>query len=125
MVSVGYERERGLREKFQNCAGEFSANCSRPFGVPTARIYKAWTNEKLRRRWLPSAQLEITTATPEKSLRAKWAGDTCLSVYFSGRPGGKTRVGVDHMKLASSKERWKRKSYWTSALDRLEYILQD
>jgi len=125
MVSVGYERERGLREKFQNCAGEFSANCSRTFGVPAARMYKAWTNEKSRRRWLPSAKMEITTARPEKSLRAKWAGDTRLSVYFNGRPGGKTQVAVDHMKLASSKESLKMKSYWSSALHRLEKILQD
>jgi hypothetical protein len=125
MVSVGYEHERGLREKFQNCAGEFSANRSRTFVVPMTKMYKAWTDEKMRRRWLPGANMEITTATPGKSLRAKWDGNTRLSVYFNGKPGGKTQIAVDHMKLASSKESLKMKSYWASALDRLEQLLQD
>jgi hypothetical protein len=69
--------------------------------------------------------MEITTATPEKSLRARGEGDTRLSVYFNGRPGGKTQVAVDHRKLASSKESLRMKSYRSSALNRLEKILQD
>src|SRR5579863_5537945 len=51
MVAVGYEHERGIRKKFQNCAGDFSANSSRTFRIPVAKIYRAWTDEKLRRRW--------------------------------------------------------------------------
>jgi hypothetical protein len=74
-------------------------------------MYKAWTDEKLRRRWLPGASMEITTATPGKSLRAKWDGNTRLGVYFNGKPGGKTQIAVDHMKLASSKDSLKMKSY--------------
>jgi len=124
MVAVGYEHERGLRAKFQNCAGEFSANASRTFAIPVAKIYKAWTDEKLRRRWLPGAKIEITTATPAKSLRAKWAEATRLSVYFYGVGSQKTRIAVDHMKLASSKESLKMKSYWANALNRLEKVLE-
>jgi len=103
MVAVGYEHERGLRQKFQNCAGDFSANSSRTFVVGLGKIYKAWTDDRLRAKWLPGAKIEITTATPGKSLRAKWDGHTRLSVYFYASPGGKTRIAVDHMKLASSK----------------------
>jgi hypothetical protein len=124
MVSVGYEHERGLRDQFQNCNGEFSANSSRTFGVPMVKIYKAWTDEKLRRRWLPGAKMEITTATPGKSLRAKWDGDTRLSVYFNGKGAGRTQIAVDHMKLASSKECAQMKSYWFAALNRLQEILE-
>jgi hypothetical protein len=124
-VSVGYEQERRLREKFKNCAGEFSANCSCTLGVPRAKMYKAWTHEKLRRCSLPSAQMEITPATPEKSLRARGEGDTRRSVYFNGRPGGKTQVAVDPRKLASSNGSLKMNSYRSSALNRLEKILQD
>jgi hypothetical protein len=123
MVSVGYEHERGLRDKFQNCNGEFSANSSRTFDVPMTKIYKAWTDEKLRRRWLPDARMEITTATPGKSLRAKWDGDTRLSVYFNKKGAGKTQIAVDHMKLASSKECAKMKLYWGGALDRLQKLI--
>lgn len=124
MVAVGFEHERGIRKKFQNCAGDFSANSSRTFGIPVAKIYRAWTDEKLRRRWLPGAKIEITTATPGKSLRAKWDETTRLSVYFYGSGAEKSRIAVDHMKLASSKESLKMKSYWFTALDRLQNMLE-
>jgi hypothetical protein len=124
MVAVGYEHERGMRAKFQNCAGDFSANSSRTFGAPVPSIYDAWTDEKLRHRWLPDAKIEITTATPGKSIRAKWDGDTRLSVYFYGAGSGKTRIAVDHMKLASSKDSVRMKSYWSNALDRLQKTLE-
>jgi len=123
MVAVSYEHERGTRQKFQNCNGEFAANSSRTLSAPLAGLFKAWTDEKLRTRWLPDANMEITTATPGKSLRAKWDEDTRLSVYFYPGAGGKTRVVVDHMKLASSKESLKMKSHWAEALGRLESLL--
>src|SRR5208282_5420413 len=72
MVAVGYEHERGIRQKFQKCDGEFSTSGSRTLAVPLAKAYAAWTDEKIRRRWLPDAKMEITTATPNKSIRAKW-----------------------------------------------------
>jgi hypothetical protein len=124
MVAVGYEHERGLRAQFQNCAGDFSASSSRTLGAPVPSIYNAWTNEKLRHRWLPGAKIEITTATPGKSIRAKWDGDTRLSVYFYSAGSGKTRIAVDHMKLANSKHSLKMKSYWSNALDRLQKTLE-
>ncbi|HXX46508.1 MAG TPA: DUF4287 domain-containing protein [Candidatus Acidoferrales bacterium] len=123
MVAVAYERERGLRQKFQKCDGEFSASSSRTLAVPLAKAYAAWTDEKLRERWLPHAPMEITTATPGKSLRAKWNGGTRLSVNFYGRGPGKAQVAVDHMKLASSRECAKMKTFWFAALNRLESLL--
>ena len=66
MVAVGYEHERGIRQKFQKCDGEFSASGSRTLTVSLAKAYAAWTDEKLRQRWLPGAKIEITTATPGK-----------------------------------------------------------
>jgi hypothetical protein len=124
MVAVGYEHERGLRQKFQKCDGEFSAGGSRTMVVPLARAYAAWTDEKLRKQWLPGAKLEITTATPGKYVRAKWNEDTRLSVGFYSRGADKTQVAVDHSKLANSKECAKMKSYWFAALNRLQEILE-
>lgn len=123
MVSVAYEHDRGLRQKFQKCDGAFSASASRTIAVPLAKAFEVWINDKLRRRWLPDAPMEITTATPGKYVRAKWDEGTRLSVGFSTTPGGKTRVAVDHEKLANTKECEKMKSYWASALDRLESLL--
>jgi hypothetical protein len=123
MVSVGYEHERGIRQKFQKCDGEFSAGGSRTVAVPMAKAFAAWTDEKLRQRWLPGAKLEITTATPGKYVRGKWNENTRLSVGFYVKGPEKTQVAVDHSKLANSKECAKMKSYWFSALNRLEKTL--
>jgi hypothetical protein len=124
MVAVAYEHERGLRQKFQKCDGEFSASGSRTLTVPLVKAYAAWTDEKLRQRWLPGAKMEITTATPGKSIRAKWDEDTRLSVNFYDKGAGNAQIAVDHMKLASSEECAKMKAYWFNALNRLEETLE-
>jgi hypothetical protein len=123
MVSVSYEHERGIRQKFQKCDGEFSASGSRTMAVPLAKAYSAWTDETLRQRWLPEAKIEITSATPGKYVRAKWNGGTRLSVGFYSKGSGKTQVAVDHEKLTNSKECARMKSYWFAALNRLESLL--
>jgi hypothetical protein len=125
MVTVEYERARGLRGVHQKAGGDFAASASRTFDTPATKIYNAWTDEKLRRRWLPGAKIEITTAKPGKSLRAKWNDTTRLSVYFYGKGEEKTQIAVDHMKLTSTKESAKMKSYWFNALNRLEMTLAE
>jgi hypothetical protein len=123
MVAVAYEQERGLREKFQKCTGEYSTSGSRTMAVPMERAFAAWTDEKLRKRWLPDGKLEITTATPGKWVRGKW-GESRLSVGFYEKGAAKTQVAVDHGKLPSSRECAKMKTYWFTALNRLQNILE-
>jgi hypothetical protein len=126
MIAVPYEHARGIREKFQKCDGEFAASGSRTLNVPMTKLYESWTGEKLRQRWLPDVQIEITTATPNKSLRAKWDGGVSrLSVNFYAKGAGKSQAAVDHMKLSSSKECAKMKAYWFDALNRLQEELEN
>lgn len=122
MVAVAYEQDRGLRQKFQKCDGEFSASSSRTMMVPMAMAFAAWTDDKRRAKWLPDGKLEITTATPGKYVRGKW-GDSRLAVGFYAKGPDKTQIAVDHMKLANSRECTKMKSYWFTALNRLESLL--
>jgi hypothetical protein len=125
MIAVPYEHARGIREQFQKCDGEFAASGSRTLNVPVSKLYAAWTDERLRRKWLPDAKLEITTATRNKSLRAKWdEGKSRLSVNFYPKGPAKCQAAVDHMKLESSAECARMKSYWFEALNRLEAELQ-
>lgn len=86
------------------CDGQLAASGSRTLNVAFARPYQFWTDEKLRHRWLPDAEIEITTATSNKSLRAKWdGGKSRLSVNFYAKGLGKSQAAVDHLKLATSK----------------------
>jgi hypothetical protein len=68
--------------------------------------------------------MEITTATPGKYVRAKWDGDTRLSVGFYSKGPGRAQVAVDHGKLANSRESAKMKSYWFAALNRLQGLVE-
>jgi hypothetical protein len=122
-VAVAYEQERGLRDRFQKCTGEYSTSGSRTMAAPMAKAFAAWTDDKLRKKWLPDGKLEITTATPGKYVRGRW-GDSRLSVGFVGKGAAKTQVAVDHGKLANSKECAKMKTYWFAALNSLQAMLE-
>jgi hypothetical protein len=121
MISVDYERERGIRQLFQKCDGAFSASASRTVSVPLSRLFRVWADEQMRRKWMGKANLEVTTTTKNKYFRAKWdGGKSRLSVGFYARGQGKSQVAVDHEKLTDPKECARMKVYWSEALDRLE-----
>jgi hypothetical protein len=124
MVAVEYEHERGIRGKHQKCDGEFAASGSRTMAVPVAKAYSAWVDDKVRKTWLGAAKMEISTKTENKSLQAAWDGNKSrLSVMFYAKGPDKTRVVIDHMKLADSDQSLAMKSYWFAALDRLQKAL--
>lgn len=125
MIAVDYEHARGLRQQFQKCDGEFAASGSRTMSVVVGKAYEAWTDEKLRRKWLPGVEMEITTSTKDKSIRAKWNGGASrVSILFYKKGPEKSQVTVDHMKLASSKECAAMKDYWFEALNRLQKLVE-
>ena len=92
--------------------------------APMAKAYAAWRDEKMRSRWLPDGKMEITSATPGKYVRAKWDGDSRLSVGFYSKGSEKTQVAVDHGKLPNSKECARMKAYWFEALNRLQGMVE-
>lgn len=125
VISVAYEHDRGIRDKFQKCDGQFSASASRTANVPIAKLYEFWAEENLRCKWLPEAEMEVTSMTKEKYFRAKWEdGASRLSVGFYPKGPQKALVTVDHEKLADAGECAKMKSYWFEALNRLQKTLE-
>jgi uncharacterized protein YndB with AHSA1/START domain len=120
MLAVEYEQKHGLREIHQTCNGDFAAGVSRTLPIPLAKIYKAWADENARKAWLKDDKMEITTATANKSIRAKWDETDRMSVYFYPKGTGKTQVVVDHMKLKSAAESKRMKDFWAEAVARLE-----
>jgi Domain of unknown function (DUF4287) len=124
MIAVGYERERGLRVKFQKCDGDFSASASKTIAVPLAVLYAAWTDAKVRRRWLPGAKFTMTTATPNKSIRMVWADDTRVEAGFVAKGPGKSQVAVEQKKLGGVAAVAKAKEFWAAALGRLKELFE-
>jgi uncharacterized protein YndB with AHSA1/START domain len=121
MVAVRYEQERGLRTFLQTCRGDFAATGSRTLAAPLPALFRAVSEEKGRRSWCPDAPLEVTKATPHKSVRARWGdGKGRVSFNFFPAPNGKVRFSVDHMGIGSEREAKRMKAWWAERLDRLQ-----
>lgn len=120
-VTVGYEQERGLRDKHQKPSG-YEISVSRTVPVAIDALYAAWLDED-RGRWLDE-DLVIRKATPNRTMRITWPDQTNLEVHFVAKGEAKSQVVVQHGKLADADAAARMKSYWTEALQRLRAELQ-
>jgi hypothetical protein len=121
MVAVTYEQGRGLRDKHERPDG-YSVSASKTFGVPVGELYKSWSDEKLRGRWLKE-KIVVRKATANKSMRITWPGGTNVDVYFYSKGAAKSHVAVQHSKLADAKQVEIARSRWKAALDQLSGAL--
>ncbi|HVS73966.1 MAG TPA: hypothetical protein VHE23_00975, partial [Candidatus Acidoferrales bacterium] len=71
MVTVGYERIRGLRDRGQRRGGGYEASKSRTFNVSVGALFNAFANTRQRRRWLP-VKIAVCSANPQKRMRVTW-----------------------------------------------------
>jgi uncharacterized protein YndB with AHSA1/START domain len=122
-VTVGYERIKGLRAIGQRRDGKFEANKSKMFPVPVSRLYRAWSQTRLRNAWLGESELVVRTARANKSMRITWPGDTSVEVLFYSKPGGKSQVAIQHRKLPDKATGDRLKAFWTERLDALATLL--
>ena len=121
MVTVGYERIRGLRAVGQRRDGAWEASKSKTYPVPVARLFRAFTDPRTRKRWLPGIALAVRTSVPNKSLRISWPDGTSLQAYFVAK-GNKGVVAVQH-KLSSAQDAKKIKAFWAERLEALKELL--
>lgn len=119
MVAVGYERIRGLRAIGQRRSGSWEASKSRTFAVPMAVLFKAFSDARMRARWLPGVKLTVRAATPQKSIRLSWDDGTLVQVYFTPKEDGKSQVAVQHTKLPAKADADRMKEFWAGRLDAL------
>jgi uncharacterized protein YndB with AHSA1/START domain len=124
MIAVTYEQARGLREKHEKPEG-YEISVSRTIATPIGEAFKAWTDEKRRKKWLP-ANLTIRKATKNKTLRISWEDDeTSVAAAFLSKDPGKSQVVAQHMKLPNAKAAAKMKKFWREALDRLKASFEE
>jgi uncharacterized protein YndB with AHSA1/START domain len=124
MVTVEYERARGLREKYQ-VVGAYSVSRSKTIAVSLPKLYQAWREVKHRARWLQEKRIVVRTATPNKSMRITWVdGKTSISVNFYAKGENKSQIVVEHEKLATAAEAKRMQNYWSEKLEKLKQILE-
>jgi hypothetical protein len=122
-VTVGYERIKGLRARGQRRDGTYEANKSRTFDVPVTILFEAWTDAKLRDRWLNGESVKIRTATAPKSMRLGWSDGRIIAVGFAAKGKGKSSVALTHPKLPDKATADRLKQYWSDRLDALGEVL--
>ena len=120
MVTVGYERIKGLRERGQRRGGGYEATKSKVFAVPLGRLYRAFADKRTRSRWLPGVDLAVRAATANKSMRITWTDGTSVELWFMTKGSAKAQVQIEHRKLADKAGAARMKQYWTERLAVLE-----
>lgn len=121
MITVGYERARGMRVKHQTPRG-FEIGVTKTIAAPVGILYAAFVDPRLRKQWLSDRGVEIRTAKLEKSVRMDWVGGTQVTVEFQPK-GWKTTISVQHVRLADAKDAAARKRFWTESLGALAHLL--
>ncbi|MDQ6831240.1 MAG: DUF4287 domain-containing protein [Gemmatimonadota bacterium] len=119
MITVGYERARGMRVKHQTASG-FQMSSTKTIAAPAAELFAAWTDITRRRKWLGALKLDVRTAHPPRKMRIGWKDGSIVEAHFLPKPGGKTQVTVSHTKLADAESVTRMKEFWKARLARLK-----
>jgi len=122
-VTVGYERIKGLRDIGQRREGGYEATRSKTFAVPVARLFRAFNDARIRRKWLPGVKLSVRKAVPNRSVRMTWDDDTSVEVWLTPKGPVKASAAVAHRKLADKTDAGRRKAFWGERLEALAEVL--
>jgi hypothetical protein len=122
MVTVGYERIRGLREKGQLRDGVYQTSKSRSFRADVTRVYDAFATAATRKRWL-GEDVEVKSATAPKRMRLAWPDGTSVVVGFIAKGPAKSSAAVQHEKLPSRAAADAAKRAWGERFDRLAAVV--
>ncbi|HEV8511492.1 MAG TPA: hypothetical protein VGQ48_13655 [Gemmatimonadales bacterium] len=122
-VTVGYERIKGLRQIGQRRDGTFEAAKSKTFAVSLSRLYRAWSDARVRTRWLPDVALTVRSATPQKYMRITWPDGTSVVLGFTKKGTEKSQVAVQHTKLSDGAAVTRMKAFWQERLAALGEVL--
>src|SRR5262245_7284762 len=123
MVTVGYERIRGLRQIGQRRGGGYEASKSRTFAVPVAALYRAIATPRARDKWMPGVQHTVRTRQPNKSLRITWEDGTPVDFWLVSKGAKKSTVQVQHGRLPDRAAVDRIKAQWSERLDSLGTVL--
>ena len=123
MITVAYERFRGLRDFGQRRGGGYDVNKSKTIGVPVAALWTAFHDPDRRAQWLSDVELTIRTATEPKSMRMRLADETPLNVYFTAKGERKSAVSLQILQLPDKETADRAGAVWHERLESLKELL--
>ena len=136
MITVTWERARGLRAENQSCTGTFQVSVSRTVNAPVQWVADFVNHAKTRKRWLAATSPALRKAMEDafangKSMevkkpdyarmRYKWRS-SIVELRVSGRPGGKSSIVADSGALPDADAVPIRREAFAKALDALRDI---
>ena len=123
MVTVEYERARGLRERHETARG-FSVAASKTIATSVAKLYAATSQPALRRKWFPKGAFTASSQTRNKYFRGAWQKSARLEMGFYAKGAGKAQIAVQINKLAKKSAVETERSAWKAALLKLQALLE-
>ena len=136
MITVTWERARGLRQENQSCTGTFQVSVSRALAAPVEWIVEFVNDPKARKGWLKGATPALRKALEDafangKSMelkkpdyarmRYKWLSSV-VEIRVYGKPGDKSSIVADSSDLPDADAVNVRREAFSQALDRLRDI---
>jgi hypothetical protein len=123
-ITVGYERARGLRPPGGGRDGLYTVTASRTVAAPVERLFEAFMDPALRRRWLPEGELSERTSRPGRTARFDWEdGSTRVIVGFEAKGEHKSLVALSHERLPDAETAERMKGHWGERLGDLKTLL--
>ena len=118
MVTVEYERARGLRTRHETATG-YSVSISKTVGCDLSELYAAASDEKSRKAWFPKGAFAPSSQTKDKYLRGSWNGDARLEINFYAKGEGRSQINVQVNKLKKEAAVEAERAAWKAALEKL------
>lgn len=133
MITVTWERSRGLRQENQSCTGTFQVSVSRAIAAPVEWIVGFINHAKSRKQWLNTASPALARALEDafaagKSMELKKAGyarmrykwlSSVVELRATGKPDGKSSLVADSSDLPDADAVVVRREAFAQALDQL------
>ncbi len=117
-VTIAYEQARGKRVAGQGADGSFQVSASVTVAVPPAAIWPHLADADLRAAWV-GAPHEVTGRTEPRTSRWTLPDGGRVTVRLDPIDDTRTRVAIQHTRVAGEAELAPAKARWRAALERL------
>ncbi|MGH2712062.1 MAG: DUF4287 domain-containing protein [Actinomycetota bacterium] len=124
-ITVGYERVRGMRAKYQRVSGVFAVSVSKTYAFGVGKLFSSFTDARERNRWLDRGTLRARTSQKNKTARFDFRDDgSRVHAYFESKGRAKTTVSIEHEKLADAGAVEEMRTFWKDHLTHLAKLLK-
>jgi hypothetical protein len=123
MVTVEYERSRGLRELHQKADG-YSVGATKTIATTVAKLYEATADANERKKWFPKGAFKPSSQTKNKYFNGEWQAGARLNVGFYSKGAGKSQIAVQVSKLVDKDAVERERERWKAALAKLQTSLE-